>query len=245
MAPFTWEYVREVSFPARVPEDPDYSWPSSGWRERVWERFIGHEENKTTGDWILVSWSLASSRILVLGMLLLLLAPGSASAYGRSAEDLVGAFSLEKTIRLGSSSGCFATTSASDPLSPPAVVTDDQPPSLAGFDFEPRTVPASAPRAINFTLNTIDDQSGPGASAAYFQSPSGDQVSAAIFDAENLTSSGPEGNVYAARMLLPRGPETGNWELKNLTLTDKVGNRRVLQHTDLLRLGLPVELRVT
>ena len=194
----------------------------------------------------MVSWSLVS-RILVLGMLLLLAAAGSASAYGRSVEDLAGAFSLEKTIRLGSSSECFSSQGASDPLSPPPAGTmmDDQPPSLAGFDFEPRTIPASAPRAINLNLHVIDDQSGPLASAAYFQSPSGDQEAVAIFDAENLTSSGPGGRVYAARMLLPLKSEKGNWELKNLTLVDRAGNRRVLQRMDLLRLGLPVQLQVT
>jgi hypothetical protein len=192
----------------------------------------------------LVSWSLVS-RIMVLGMLLLLLAPGSASAYGRSVEDLVGAFSMEKTIRLGSSSECFATTGANDPFLLPVALTDDQPPSLAGFDFEPRNILTSAPRDINLTLHIIDDQSGPGASSAYFCSPSRDQEAAAIFDAENLTSSGPEGEVYAARMRLPQGPETGNWVLENLTLVDKAGNRRVLQRMDLLRLGLPTELQVT
>ncbi len=192
----------------------------------------------------MVFWSLVS-RILVLGMLLLLLAPGCASSYGRSVEDLVGAFTMEKTIRLGSSSECFASSGASDPFSLPTAMTDDRPPSLAGFDFEPRTFPASTPRAINLTLNIIDDQSGLGASEAYFQSPSGAQEAVAIFDDENLTSSGPEGSVYAAQMLLPQGPELGNWELKNLTLKDKVGNRRELQRTDLLRLGLPVALRVT
>jgi hypothetical protein len=184
---------------------------------------------------------------MVLGMLLLLLAPAKASAYGRSVEDLAGVFSLEKTIRLGSSSECFASTGASDPLSPPSLTsaTDDQPLSLAGFDFEPRTIPASAPRAINLTLSIIDDQSGPWASAAYFQSPSGDQVAAAIFDAENLTFAGSKDGVYAARMLLPQGSEIGNWELENLTLVDRTGNRRVLQRMDLLRLGLPVVLQVT
>jgi len=192
----------------------------------------------------LVSWSLVS-RIMVLGMLLLLLAPGSASAYGRSVEDLAGVFSLEKTIRLGSSSECFASTGASDPLSPPAAMTDDQPPSLAGFDFEPRTIPASAPRAINFTLHIIDDQNGPWACAAYFQSPSEDRVAAAIFDAENLTFAGSKDGVYAARMLLPQGSEIGNWELENLTLVNRTGNRRVLQRMDLLRQGMPVQLQVT
>jgi len=178
-------------------------------------------------------------------MLLLLASTGSASAYGRSVEDLSGVFSLEKTIRLGSSSECFAPTSSSDPLSPPAAATASQPSPLAGFGFEPKAIPASAPRAINLTLRIIDQQSGPWASAAYFQSPSKDQEAVAIFDAENITSCGPEGEVYAAQMLLPQESERGNWELKNLTLVDRSGNRRIWQRMDLLRLGLPVQLQVT
>lgn len=192
----------------------------------------------------MISWILVS-RILVLGMLLLLLAPAKASAYGRSVEDLAGAFSLEKTIRLGSSSECFASAGASDPLSPPAAMTDEQPPSLAGFDFEPRTILTSAPRAINLTLNIIDDQSGPWICAAYFQSPSGDQEAVVIFDAKNLTFASSKDGVYVARMLLPQGSEIGNWELENLTLADRAGNRRVLQRMDLLRQGMPVQLQVT
>lgn len=194
----------------------------------------------------MISWILVS-RIMVLGMLLSLTAAGSASAYGRSVEDLAGAFSLEKTIRLGSSSECFASAGASDPLSPPSATpaTDEQPPSLAGFDFEPRTILTSAPRAINLTLNIIDDQSGPWICAAYFQSPSGDQEAVAIFDAKNLTFASSKDGVYVARMLLPQGSEIGNWELENLTLADRAGNRKVLLRMDLLRQGLPVQLRVT
>ncbi len=185
------------------------------------------------------------SRILVLGLLLLLFAPGCASAYGRSVEDLVGAFTMEKTIRLGGSSECFASAKAGDPFSLPAAMTDDQPPSLAGFEFEPRTIPASEPMAVNLTLDIIDDQSGPGVSAAYFQSPSGHQEAVAIFDDKNLISSGPKGNTYIAQVLLPQGAEPGNWQLRNLTIADKLGNRRVLQHTDLLHMGLPAVLQVT
>ncbi|VVB68246.1 Uncharacterised protein [uncultured archaeon] len=66
----------------------------------------------------------------------------------------------------------------------------------------------------------------------------------ATFDAENSTSSGPDGEVYVAQMPLPQGSETGYWELENLTLADRLGNRRVLQRMDLLRLGLPVQLQV-
>ncbi len=184
-------------------------------------------------------------RVMVLWMLLLLAITASASAYGRSVEDLSGVFSVEKTIRLGSSSECFAPTGSSDPLSPPAAMTYDQTSPLAGFDFEPKAVLASGPKAINLTLHIIDHQSSPWICAAYFQSPSGDQEAVAIFDAENITSSGPEGEVYAAQMLLPQESERGNWVLENLTLVDRLGNRKVLQRMDLLRQGMPVQLQVT
>ncbi len=184
-------------------------------------------------------------RVMVLWLLLLSATVGCASAYGRSVEDLSGVFSLQKTIRLGSSSECFASAGASDPLTQAAAMTYDQPPRLAGFDFEPKAILASGQKAINLTLHIIDHQSGPWACAAYFQSPSGEQEAVAIFDAENITSSGPEGEVYAAQMLLPQRPERGNWELENLTLVDRMGNRKVLQRMDLLRLELPVQLQVT
>jgi hypothetical protein len=54
---------------------------------------------------------------------------GAATEYGRSVEDLIGVFSIEKTIQIGGSSQDFL--SASDPLSPPrslafGPMSDDQ-----------------------------------------------------------------------------------------------------------------------
>ncbi len=87
------------------------------------------------------------SRILIPAFLILIIATSpAASAYGRSVEDLVGAFSIEKTIKIGSSSQDFSTSGESlDPLSPPqslasGPLADDQAPSLAGFAFEPQEV---------------------------------------------------------------------------------------------------------
>ncbi|MFZ3148435.1 MAG: hypothetical protein WA137_05280, partial [Methanothrix sp.] len=59
------------------------------------------------------------SRILALAFLLLLAAASPASAYGKSVEDLVGSFSIEKTVKIGSSSECFSSAGAADPLAPP------------------------------------------------------------------------------------------------------------------------------
>ncbi|MFZ3113934.1 MAG: hypothetical protein WA111_13440, partial [Methanothrix sp.] len=42
---------------------------------------------------------------------------GSVAEYGRSVEDLIGAFSIEKTIQIGGSSQDFLSGSEADPLS--------------------------------------------------------------------------------------------------------------------------------
>ncbi len=88
------------------------------------------------------------SRILALALLLLLAAASPAFAYGKSVEDLVGSFSIEKTIKIGSSSECFSSAGAADPLTPPqsggaGPLADDQPPGLAGFAFLPQQISAA------------------------------------------------------------------------------------------------------
>jgi hypothetical protein len=192
--------------------------------------------------WILVF------RVLILIMLFLLSLVIPSFAYGRSVEDLVGVFSLEKTIKLGSSSECFSSKSVSDPLSPPqspitSALADDQPPSLAGFSFEPARVMASSPQPINFAAHVIDDQ-GVWAAAAYFSSPTRDQVVEVIFNAKDLLSGTKKDGFYAAKTLLPTENEIGDWMLENLTLVDQEGNRRILLSSDLQRLGLPTVIIV-
>jgi len=103
--------------------------------------------------------TVSHSRILALAFLLLLAAAVPASAYGRSVEDLVGSFSIEKAIKIGSSSECFSDSEANDPLTPPqspgaGPLADDQPPSLAGFAFEPTRILAASVQPINFTATS-------------------------------------------------------------------------------------------
>jgi hypothetical protein len=187
------------------------------------------------------------SRILALAILLLLAAASPACAYGRSVEDLVGSFSIGKTIKLGSSSECFSSAGAADPLAPPQIgatgpLADDQAPSLAGFAFQPQQLSATSPQPVNLTAHLIDDQAVWAAQAA-FSGPLG-QSTFAIFTAENRTSGTEKDGIYAAAMLLPASNETGEWHLQNLTLVDREGNRRVLADEDLQGLGLPTEIRV-
>ena len=187
------------------------------------------------------------SRILIWALLFLLAAASPASAYGKSVEDLVGSFSIEKTIKIGSSSGCFSSAGASDPLTPPqsasvGPLADDHPPSLAGFAFQPQQLSADSREAINLTTHIIDDQAV-WAAEAIFSGPLGEEA-AALFSAQNLTSGTAKDGYYSAKMLLPLSNETGEWHLLNLTLVDREGNRRVLEKEDLHGLGLPTVITV-
>ncbi len=186
------------------------------------------------------------SRILIPVLLLLLALAAPASAYGTSVEDLVGSFSIEKTVKIGSSSECFSSAGAADPLAPPqstavAPLADDQPPGLAGFALEPQQLFAASPLIINLTAHLIDDQ-GVFAAEAVFSGPRGEEA-AALFSAQNLTTGTAKDGYYNATMILPPSNETGRWHLKNLTVVDREGNRRVLMQEDLQELGLPTMIR--
>jgi hypothetical protein len=183
-------------------------------------------------------------------MLAFFMVIGGAYAYGSSTEDLVGIFSMEKTIKLGSSSDCFTNAGAEkDPLSPivtrsASSMADDQPPSLAGFSIEPKEIPATNPYAINFTEHVIDDESGFFASEARFSSPTGSEKAQVLFTSTNLSLGNSRDGIYTASLHLPDGTEKGLWQLENLTLVDKEGNRRTLQREDVLSLGLLTEFRI-
>ena len=187
------------------------------------------------------------TRILALALLLLLALAAPASAYGKSVEDLVGSFSIEKTIKIGSSSESFSSAGAADPLTPPqsgavGPFADDQPPNVAGFAFQPQQLFAARPQPINLTAHLIDDQ-GVWAAEAIFSGPQGEEA-AALFSAQNRTSGTAKDGYYNATMILPPSNETGEWHLQNLTLVDREGNRRVLVEEDLRGLDLPTVITV-
>ena len=159
----------------------------------------------------------------------------------------MGAFSIEKTVKIGSSSQDFSSSGESlDPLSPPqsmasGPLADDQAPSLAGFSFEPQRVPANSTPSINLTLHAIDDQAV-WAAEARFSGPAGEEA-VALFPAQNLTSGSAKDGVYSAKMVLPAN-ETGDWHLESLTLVDREGNRRTLGQSELGQLGMPTQISV-
>jgi hypothetical protein len=177
----------------------------------------------------------------------------NAAAYGRSVEDLVGVFSIQKTIKLGSSSECFAgSQSPADSLSlENNGLADNQPPGLAGLIIEPKTINASSSHSINLTAHIVDDQSGlaegsgSNLSTAWFVSPSGRQVIGTALGPGNLTAGNKLDCFYKGFVVLPRNSEKGTWRLDNLTFVDEQGNRRVMGRDQIVRFGFPAEFLVT
>jgi hypothetical protein len=181
--------------------------------------------------------------------------PFNAAAYGSSVEDLVGVFSIQKTIKIGSSSECFdGANGATDPLDLQATApaADSQPPRLVDFSIEPKAVKSGVSiQSINLSAHIIDDQSGLASSnkanlsMAYFQSPSGKQTADAIFHPDNLTAGSKLDGIYSSKIILLQNSEPGVWRLCNFTLIDGQGNRRVLSRDNLAELGFPAEFLVT
>ncbi len=169
------------------------------------------------------------------------------AAYGRSVEDLVGVFSIQKTIKLGSSGECFGGTK--DTSASPQMV-DDQPPGLAAFNLEPKVVKASSSQIINLTAHIIDDLGGLASggkqnlSTAWFVSPSGRQTASATIDPRNLSAGSRLDGFYYGKIVLPKNSEIGTWRLDNLTLVDEQGNRRVFSQEQMLQLEFPSEFFV-
>ena len=175
------------------------------------------------------------------------------AAGGSSVEDLVGVFSIQKTIRLGSSGGCFdSANNAIDQSSPQSnAQAGDQARVLMRFSLEPMVVMRSSSQSINLTAHIIDGQSGlsdgskANFSAVWFRSPSGRQSAGAHFSSDNITSGSKQDGIYSIKVILPLNSEAGAWRLDNLTLMDNNGSSTVLDMYDLIRQGFPSEFLVT
>jgi hypothetical protein len=184
--------------------------------------------------------------LALLALLLLSLLPGGAQSYGKSTEDLVGVFNIEKTIKLGSSSSCFTATGAEgqDPLYASQLqnaggrMGDDQPPGLAGLSIAP-FVPNSS---VILALHIIDDQSGMQEGWANFSGPARAVMKKVPILPQDLTNGTPRDGVYVVRMRMPA--QAGEWVLEDLTLEDAAGNRKALARADLLNRGMPSEFMV-
>jgi hypothetical protein len=190
----------------------------------------------------------AHMRSLSCGLFTLALLTVSASAGGSSEEDLVGIFSMQKSIQLGGSSGssCSGGSCKVPDYLAPAVRTDpmadDQPPSLAGLSLEPGAVKGREP--LDLTIHVIDDQTGLGEARALFRSPTGRDAAEVLFSSGNRTEGGAKDGFYSGRLVLPDESEKGDWLLQQVTLSDRAGNSRVIPPESLANLGLRLSFRV-
>lgn len=192
-------------------------------------------------------------RIFAAGILVLYCASIlGAAAGGSSVEDLVGVFSIQKTIRLGSSGSCFdPAESAVDQLGPTSnALAADQAPVLMSFGLEPRVMMRLSQKSINLTAHIMDglgglsDGSRAGLSAAYFRSPSGKQTAKAPISPDNITGGGNQDGIYSFKVILPQNSEAGAWRLDNLTIIDSSGSSTVVGWNDLISRGFPAEFLV-
>lgn len=187
---------------------------------------------------------------LLLTFLLVIALTAPATGYGRSVEDLVGSFSIGKSIKIGSdgsdSSECASSGDDLDPLAPPAIgraapLSDDQPPSLAGLMIEPQRLSIGQTQRINLTAHLIDDQAVSSASAA-FTGPSDGQAFAGFSSASRISGTAKDG-FFEAELMIPAN-ETGEWHLQNMTILDLEGNGRLYSEADLAGLGISTVIPV-
>lgn len=174
------------------------------------------------------------------------------AANGRSVEDLVGVFSIQKTVKLGSSNDCL--DGMNEPLdsssSQNTAYVDDRPPVLAAFSIEPTAVNSSSSQSITLEARILDDQSplpssiNPNSLTVWFVSPSGRQTANATLDSRNLIAGDRSNGTYTGEILLTSKSEAGVWRLHNLTLSDGQGNSRVYDYDQMFQLGFPAQFFV-
>ena len=175
--------------------------------------------------------------------ILMLSAIGNTYGYGKSVEDLVGVFSIEKNIKLGSSAECFGNSeTTSDPLHPSdrfTAMDDTQAPSLADLSLMPISAENNPNyNQINITAHIIDDQSGMKGAQVWFRSPSGRQSAEVQLTPISRIYGTFKDGVYAADLVLSHDNEQGLWQIDNITLVDNEGNQRILYLEDLDRIDL-------
>jgi hypothetical protein len=177
----------------------------------------------------------------------------NAAAYGKSTEDLVGVFSIQKTIKIGSSNDCFG---GKDDASEPSRLLDsayagEQSQGLVAFSLEPKTENASSQRPINLTARIIDrqrgppDQNGSASLSAWFLSPTRQQIARTTLHLQNTTAGGKPYDVFSGYIMMPPDSELGIWHLKNLTLVNSQGSRKLYENDQMLHPGFPAEFTLT
>lgn len=189
---------------------------------------------------LITSFKVSQQLLLAVTVACLILLSGAnnAACEGWSTEDLVGVFSIEKTIKLGQGS----CQPSQDPFAEAMQTADTLPPRLADLKLDPDVTDT---RTLNLTARIIDDSSGlSGSNAIWFTSPSGAYALRTYISPANLTSGSADDGIYRSVLEIPEGYEKGVWLLKNMTLTDAAGNSALVTRNDLILQGMPLGFMV-
>ena len=143
-------------------------------------------------------------------------------------------------------------------------VTDNTPPSLISFNFEPKLVDVSrGAQNITFTVRLTDDFSGisdgeidgnpiiPSQARFYsesgnnyltvdFRSPSSDPK----FNNSNLVYGNKLNGIYVNNMVVPKHTEVGRWTLDYFSVVDQAGNKREYEQDEMFIMGFPIQFYV-
>jgi hypothetical protein len=139
----------------------------------------------------------------------------------------------------------FVLTLAALGTSAPAKAEDTTPPKVTALSISPTTINTeAADQTVTVTMTLTDDQAGvtsmndsagTGATAYVMRPLVGTQSATGWL--QRISGTDRNG-VYTATVALLRGSKEGIWQMSNLALTDKVGNRVDLD-TDALHLRMP------
>lgn len=128
---------------------------------------------------------------------------------------------------------------------------DTEPPHLHNFDFAPKEVDVSSSAAqIEFSAHLTDDMTGVGTgpwnvSWALFESPSGHEAVAAVFDGvTNLVAGTAQNGEFQQIETVPAHSEPGIWTLRFFVLVDQVSNYVQLTPTRVAAMGFPTTFMV-
>jgi hypothetical protein len=126
-----------------------------------------------------------------------------------------------------------------------AQVTDTAPPELLSFSFTPNNIDVSAgPQAVNVTVHATDNLVGMSFTFVQFSSPSGGQYQSVFLDSSARISGNAWDGIYSASLIFPQFSEAGTWTVSFMESRDELGNRVVLQGSDITDRGFPNELEV-
>ncbi len=119
---------------------------------------------------------------------------------------------------------------------------DTTPPVLVGYSFSPASFDVShADTTLTGTIQAADNLSGLHAAVLAFYSPSGAKRVDCLSSAGSYSGTLTAGTFTCAGVFL-RYIETGQWQLKFLSITDKAGNTATYTTGQLAAMGFPTAL---